>query len=155
MTPEQHNNYLSWSHFGLAAFNGALMLFMMLMMGVLLRVEPNPPPWPLKVFFQLFIGFFMVIMTLPSLLAWHALRKRKRWAKTMSIIAGVMASMNAPIGTAVCVYTFWFLFSEPGKLLYDNPQRMLPHDRGVPRNMQDAAARKHQYVSPPSPPDWR
>ena len=34
--------------------------------------------------------------------------------------------MSFPIGTAVCAYTFWFLFSEPGKSLYDRPRYALP-----------------------------
>ncbi len=104
----------------------------------------------------LFFGVMFSAMIIPSIVAGFALRKRKRYAKIASIIAGVMAAMQAPFGTAVCVYTFWFLFSEPGKSLYDNPQRMLPEARQAPWPVNKTAAKKEeQYVPPPSPPDWR
>jgi fructose-specific phosphotransferase system IIC component len=107
------------------------------------------------VFMMLFFAVMFSIMIIPSIIAGLALRKRKRWAKVASIIAGIVAAMQAPFGTAVCVYTFWFLFSEPGKSLYDNPQRMLPEARQAPWPVNKTAAKEEQYVPPPSPPDWR
>jgi len=131
------------------------MLLMMGFMGAMLRTDPNGPPAGFIGFMVLFMGVMFSAMIIPSFVAAYALRKRKRWAKIASIIAGVMAAMQAPFGTAVCVYTFWFLFSEPGKSLYDNPQRMLPEARQAAWPVNKTAAKEEQYVPPPSPPDWR
>lgn len=155
MTPEQHNKYLSWAHLGYAGFSVFFMLLMMGFMFAMIRSDPNPPPAGFMVFMMLFFTVIFSIMIIPSIIAGFALRKRKRWAKVASIIAGVMAAMQAPFGTAVCVYTFWFLFSEPGKTLYDNPPRMLPEARQASWPVNKTAAKEEQYVPPPAPPDWR
>jgi hypothetical protein len=154
LTPEQHNKYLSWAHFAHAGITGLFMLVMLGFMTTAISLDPNAPPWPLIVFFWLFFGIFGIVMAAPSVIAGYGLRKRRRWAKLAAIIAGVMASMSAPIGTAVCVYTFWFLFSESGKQLYDNPRHALPPANEAWR-VQAQPVREHQYVPPPSPPDWR
>lgn len=157
MTPEQHNKYLSWAHLGYAIITGLFMFLMMGFMGAIFRMDPNGPPPGFVAFMMLFMGVMFSAMIVPSFVAAYALKKRKRWAKAASIIAGVTSAMQAPFGTAVCVYTFWFLFSEPGKALYDNPQRMLPEARqAAPWPVNKTAAKKEeQYVPPPSPPDWR
>ncbi|HTG93123.1 MAG TPA: hypothetical protein VL866_11080 [Pyrinomonadaceae bacterium] len=155
MTPEQHNKYLSWAHLGYAGITSLFMLLMMGFMGAMLRTDPNGPPAGFIAFMVLFMGVMFSAMIIPSFVAAYALRKRKRWAKIASIIAGVTSATNAPFGTAVCVYTFWFLFSEPGKALYDNPQRMLPDARQAAWPVNKTAAKEEQYVPPPSPPDWR
>ena len=156
MTPEQHNKYLSWAHLGYAIITGLFMLLMMGFMTAMLSLDPKGPPAGFVVFMLLFMAGMFSIMIIPSIVAGYALKKKKRYAKTASIIAGITAAMQAPFGTAVCVYTFWFLFSEPGKALYDNPQRMLPEARqAAPWPVNKTAAKEEQYVPPPSPPDWR
>jgi hypothetical protein len=154
VTPEQHNRYLSWAHFIHAGLSSLMMVGMFVIFTAVMAVDPNPPPF----FFFIFMGFFMILifglMIVPSFVAGYGLKRRKRWARTASIIAGVTASMSAPVGIAVCIYTFWFLFSDPGKLLYDNARHALP-----PRNeawrIPSREVREHQYVPPSSPPDWR
>ncbi len=89
----------------------------------------------------------------PSIVAGYALLKQRRWAKTAAIIAGVLAAMQFPIGTAVCVYTFWFLFSEPGKVLYEKPTYALPPPPPVWNN-QSQMRSEDQHL-PRTPPDWR
>lgn len=154
MTPEQHNKYLSWAHFAHAGIVGLMMLVMLGFFTLAMRLDSQAPPWPLVLFIWLFLGVFGAVMVAPSVIAGYGLRKRRRWAKIASIIAGIVASMSAPIGTAVCVYTFWFLFSEPGKLLYDNPRHALPPLNEAWRG-QAQPVKERQYVPPPSPPDWR
>jgi hypothetical protein len=155
LTPEQHNKYLSWAHLGYAGFTSLFMIFMMGFMFAMLRTEPNGPPPGFIGIMMLFMGVMFSAMVIPSFVAAYALRKRSRYAKIIAVIAGVMAAMQAPFGTAVCVYTFWFLFSEPGKAMYDNPQRMLPDARQAAWPVNKTAAKEEQYVPPASPPDWR
>src|SRR5215470_6383608 len=130
MTPEQHNKYLGLSHLSYAAFQlmmglvfGAFFLFMFTSIP---DRGPDPPPAFMGVFFGLFFFGFYGLMTVPSIVAGIALLKQKRWAKIAAIIGGVLSGMQFPIGTAVCIYTFWFLFSDPGKALYDRPSNLLP-----------------------------
>jgi hypothetical protein len=154
VTPEQHNKYLSWAHFVHAGISGLLFGGTMLFVFFAMARDSNPPPW----FFFIFMAFFMTLifgmMIVPSMVAGYGLKQRKRWAKTASIIAGVTASMSAPVGIAVCIYTFWFLFSEPGRLLYDSAQYALS-PRNEALRIPSREVREHQYVPPPTPPDWR
>src|SRR5688572_19191468 len=134
-----------------------MLAFFVGMMGA----APNGPPPGLIIFFSLFIVTIYSVMTLPSFIAGWALLKRKRWARTASIVSAVVAGSNFPIGTAVCVYTLWFLFSDPGKYFFDqnNYKYALPPGQQTWANQSweyDARRqREGQYQPPPSPPDWR
>ncbi|HZN07153.1 MAG TPA: hypothetical protein VFB65_10220 [Pyrinomonadaceae bacterium] len=161
MTPEQHNKYLAYSNL---AYGGLFVLLALLMMVFILGIlgaAPNGPPVGLMIFFSLFALVIYGGMVIPSFVAAYGLLKRKKWARTASIVAAVVAAANFPIGTAVCVYTFWFLFSDPGKYLFDQNN----HNYALPPGQQTWAnqtwqhdaqrQRENQYQAPPSPPDWR
>ncbi len=102
-----------------------------------------------------FVGVIYGVILTPSFIAGYALLKRKPWAKVAAIIAAVMSSMSAPIGAAVTVYTFWFLFTEPGKRLYDRPKVALPPQSVDWQPAVSLSQREPHYVPPPTPPDWR
>jgi len=158
LTPEQHNKYLATSHLvygGLFLLLAVVMLMFFTAMMGMASGGRNGPPFFLFLFVWLFMGVIYGAMTVPSLIAGYGLLKRKKWAKTASIIAGVLAAMSFPVGTAVCVYTFWFLFSEPGKVLYDKPVYALPSGSQAWAAQVTTPQRENQYVPPQSPPDWR
>lgn len=48
----------------------------------------------------------------------YGLSKRKSWARTTALIISVLIVWWVPLGTALGVYTWWFLHSESGKHLY-------------------------------------
>jgi hypothetical protein len=126
-----------------------------------MSIGPNGPPLGFIILFSLFFLAIYGTMTLPSFVAGWALLKRKKWARTASIVAAVVGGSNFPIGTAVCVYTFWFLFSDPGKFFFDqnNYNYALPPGQQTWANQSweyDARRqRETQHQPPPSPPDWR
>lgn len=158
MTPEQHNKYLAYSHLAYASLFFLMMMFFLLFFGAMMlgvmSADPNGPPLVFMIFIWLFIALIYGGMTVPSFIAGYGLLKKKKWARTAAIISAVVAAMQFPIGTAVCVYTFWFLFSEPGKAMFERSTYALPSGR----QSWASEARKHrdvQYQPPPSPPDWR
>ena len=73
-----------------------------------------------------FMFVVYVVMAVPSALAGIFLLKRKKSAKILGVIAAIIATMNFPFGTALCVYTLWFLFGEQGRALYDTPVSQTP-----------------------------
>jgi hypothetical protein len=162
MTPEEHNKYVGIANLAYGAIHTLLMfgmgLFFLGMMGVIARdsAKGGAPP---MAFFGLMMAFVVglnLIMSIPSFVAGYAFLKRKRWAKVAGIIAAAVSGMSVPLGTAVCIYTFWFLFSEPGKSLYGRSSQALPPP--PPSNWADLdrqKGREQQYVPPASPPDWR
>ena len=159
MAPTDHNKALGILHIAYGGLSMFLMvmisIFMLGMFGVLAVNQPPSEAMPMGLFAVLMV--FMVLINLiiiaPSFLAGYALLKRKTWARTMGIVGGIIAGMSFPFGTALCIYTLWFLFGEKGRSLYDRAAYALPPAPPV----WASASRKQepQYVPPTSPPDWR
>ena len=80
--------------------------------------------------------------------------KRKKWAKVAGIVAAIVDGLSFPFGSALCVYTLWFIFSEDGRRLYDKNLYALPPPSLRWGNVS-ATPRKVEYIPPASPPDWR
>ncbi len=133
MTPLEHNKYVGLAQLGYAGFH---LLTMIVLMGVEGYMFENiysrsqemggPPPPPFLVLIFVFVGIVTVAMTIPSIVAGYALLKRRPWAKVAGIVGGVIAATSVPIGTAVAVYTFWFLFSDVGKQVYGVKKKETP-----------------------------
>jgi len=130
-------------------------LVMMGMFAGILSSAPGGAPFGMIFFLSVFIGLMYGFMTIPSFVAGYALLKRKSWARTAAIVGGVTAAMNFPIGTAVCVYTFWLLFSEPGKTMFDKTNYQLPAGSQWWVNEAKDRQEQSQYSPPSTPPDWR
>jgi len=133
LTPQEHNKYVGLAQLGYA---GIHLLVMIVLMGVEGYMFENiysrsqemggpPPPRFLALIF-VFVGIVSFATTIPSVVAGYALLKRRRWAKVAGIVGGVVAAMSFPIGTAVAVYTFWFLFGDVGKQVYGVKNQELP-----------------------------
>lgn len=160
ITPQEHNKFVGLAQLGYAGFYLLMMVLMTAFEAFMFRniysrsEEMGALPTPFFVIMFVFIGFISLAMTVPSVVAGYALLKRRRWAKVAGIVGGVTAAMSFPIGTAVAVYTFWFLFSDVGKQIYGgkNPELPpLPPKDWQPDN-QDSAQRTLSYTEPP---DWR
>lgn len=130
------------------------------MIGALVSAPgPNGPPAVIFVFMLLFMAVMFTLFTLPSFIAGYGLLKRKKWARVWAIISAVLAGGQFPMGTAVTVYTFWFLFSDAGKQMFDQKNYALPPGRQTWANPQwdydSQRQREGQYAPPQPPPDWR
>ena len=155
LTPEEHNKYVAWSHL---IYSGFMVLICIAVMGLFigtLSIGPGGPPAGLIIFISLFMGAIYGLMIIPSLVAGYGLLKQRSWARTAAIIGAVTAAMNFPLGTAACVYTFWFLFSEPGKAIFEKRNYMLPPGRQSWAYDLESNQAQPTYTPPPTPPDWR
>jgi hypothetical protein len=160
MTATSHNKILGFLHLAYGGLTVLLMIavsiFMLMMMGVIATNNNSGEPIPVGIL-ALVIVFLVAINLLlitPSFLAGYALLKRKRWAKTMGIIAAMVAGLSFPLGTGLCVYTLWFLFGESGRFLYHKAAYALPP--GAPSWARaDSREPVREYIPPSAPPDWR
>ena len=170
MTPQDHNKIIGIMHLIWGGFNALMMLIMVpifLIMWGGIRSDPSAPPEVTAIFG--FIGVLMLVLAVlfgvPPILAGYGMLKRKRWAKTMGIIAACVESLSMPFGTALCVYTLWFLFSQGQNFHrgdYDAPPA--PDWRGSLREgsaydwetqSTSRSSRPREYAPPRQPPDWR
>ena len=172
MTAEEHNKALGICHL---VYGGLTTLLMLAMFGFMLAMisaiptQPGAPnadfPLVIMPIFFIFMMIYSLIFTLPSFIAGYAMLKRKQWARTASIVAAVLETMSVPIGTAVAVYSFWFMFSDAGKALYDKnnvrtQERPFALNDAPPPpasdwNAQTSFGREREYAPPSQPPDWR
>lgn len=58
------------------------------------------------------IAYFLVIISIPGLVAGFGLLARKNWARLAAVIMGFINLPNVPLGTAVGLYTFWVLLQD-------------------------------------------
>ena len=156
MTPQEHNKYVAYSHIVSGSLMCLLAFFMVVFMIAMTRFDPNGPPAVFMILMTVFVLGLYALFTVPSFVAAYGLLKKRKWARTAAIVGGVTAAMNSPIGTAVSIYTFWFLFSEPGKAMFEQQRYTLPPGRQswAPGDVSHQQTRT-EYAPPPTPPDWR
>lgn len=53
------------------------------------------------------VGLFIVLMSLPGIVAAVGLLQRESWAKISTIVFGALSLVNFPIGTAFGIYAIW------------------------------------------------
>ena len=169
MNTEEHNRTLGILHIVYGGLHLLLILMLSLFL-VPLMLFADPPGRPgdpageaFLIVMMIFIGIFSLLFSVPSFVAGYGMLKRKSWAKVWAMIAGGVAGMSFPLGTALCVYTFWFLFSGGGKELYsDNKSTWGAGRPGVLNGAPEPSSwqtrqRERDYVNAhrSGPPDWR
>ena len=162
MTAQEHNKFVGLAQLAYAGFHLLMIIVLMGVEGYMFeniyrrsQAMGGPPPPAFLGLIFIAAGIFSIAMIIPSVVAGYALLKRRPWAKVAGIVGGVVAATSFPIGTAVAVYTFWFLFSDVGKQLYGVKNRELPP---LPPNEWQPSSSISAHDGPPSstsPPDWR
>jgi len=169
MTTEDHNKMLGILHLvyaGLHSVTAIAIMFFFSMFGFMLRSDPKLPDPAMPAFMMMFMGFFgllWLLFAIPSFVSGYGLLKKKSWTKVWSYIAGGLAGASFPLGTALCVYTFWFWHGGGGKELYERPVDQwgaarpgVLHGAPEPANWEARNRdRDYSYVPPSGPPDWR
>lgn len=70
------------------------------------------------VLFGLIFGFVILLVLAQVLLnafAGYGIWKARSWGRVVGILSSMLTVMSFPIGTAIGVYGFWFLFGEKGR----------------------------------------
>lgn len=57
-----------------------------------------------------------LLFTVPAIAGGYGMLKRKRWARKLVLVSAAVAALNVPFGTALAVYTFWFLLGSRDEL---------------------------------------
>jgi len=158
MTPTSHNKILGILHLAYGGVMVLLLAAISILMTLRVIAGDNNSGIPVPVGLVALVMSFVVVVNFLlftlSFVAAYAFLKRKRWAKTMGIIAAMAAGLSFPLGTALCVYTLWFLFGESGRFLYHKAAYALPPgDASWAR--RGSRELEREYVPPSAPPDWR
>jgi hypothetical protein len=164
MTPQEHNKVLGLAHLGYGGLHLLTLLLFFIMFNFFLTLPiPDTTVISMMTFIMLIILGGGLMLALPSLVAGYALLKRKRWARVAAVVAAVPSLLVFPYGTALSVYTFWFVSSNIGKEFYaDSDGEWSPSGYSIlPNATADNWAGDEPYnqrervPGPPQMRDWR
>jgi hypothetical protein len=57
-----------------------------------------------------------LLFTVPAIVGGFGLLMKKRWARKLVLVSAVVAALDFPFGTAIAVYTLWFLLGMSQRL---------------------------------------
>ncbi len=58
------------------------------------------------------VGTFLIVLSVPGLIAGIALLMRRRWARILALIVGAFDLIDIPFGTALGASSFWVLLHD-------------------------------------------
>jgi hypothetical protein len=67
------------------------------------------------------LGVFLLILSLPGIVAGIGLLKYRPWARIVTIVLSALNLMNFPIGTILGIYGLWVMLSDEGSRLFAQP----------------------------------
>jgi hypothetical protein len=68
------------------------------------------------------IAFFLLLLSVPSIVAGIALLNFKPWSRTLAIVVSALHLLSIPFGTALGIYGLWVLFSQESLRFFARPQ---------------------------------
>jgi hypothetical protein len=84
----------------------------------------DPDAWmalPILGFTGAALGVFMLILSLPGIIAGIGLLKFRPWARILTIVLSALNLMNFPFGTILGIYGLWVMLSDDGSRLFVQP----------------------------------
>jgi hypothetical protein len=66
------------------------------------------------------LGGFLIVFSIPGIIAGVGLLKLRPWARILTIILACLDIFSIPIGTALGVYSFWVLMNDKTIKLFTN-----------------------------------
>jgi len=76
------------------------------------RLSGEPEAFVILRFIGVGMGTFLIVLSIPGLVAGIGLLARKGWARILALIVGGFDLIDIPLGTALGVYTFWSLLQD-------------------------------------------
>jgi len=65
------------------------------------------------------LGTFLIVLSVPGLIAGIALLMRRRWARILAMIVGAFDLIDIPFGTVLGIYSFWVLLHDDTIRVFD------------------------------------
>ena len=67
------------------------------------------------------LGVFLLVLSLPGVIAGIGLLKFRPWARIVTILLSALNFVNFPFGTALGIYGLWVMLSDDGARLFVQP----------------------------------
>jgi hypothetical protein len=117
----QHVTILGWLHLAAAALSILAGIFLFFLLGGIGLAVNDPHATPVLGIVGALVAGFLLLISLPGVLAGYGLLQRKPWGRIMGIIVGALHLANVPLGTALGVYSFWVLTQPEAEAFFRKP----------------------------------
>jgi len=104
-----HVTILGWLHIAGSTLFLVLGLIGFAFLAGIGFLSRDPEAAAILPFIALIGSILFTVLGLPGILAGIGLLRRKTWGRVLALIVGFFNLFNVPIGTALCVYTFYVL----------------------------------------------
>src|SRR5688572_21748753 len=120
---DTHVKVLAWLYIVFGVLGSLFGLGLMALLSVIgvAGAASDPDAWmalPILGFTGAALGVFMLILSLPGIIAGFGLLKFRPWARILTIVLSALNLMNIPLGTIVGVYGLWVMLSDEGSRLF-------------------------------------
>jgi hypothetical protein len=123
---ESHVQIVGWLFIGSGIMGGILGMIVMFMGRFLMALNIN---WPKNVPFDveklvlgatILAGLTMIALAAGVVAAGVGLLQYRPWGRVLALVMAVFLVFKFPIGTAIAIYAFWVLLSDPGRKHYES-----------------------------------
>jgi len=123
---DTHLKVLAWLYIVFGILGSLFGLGLMALLGIIgvAGAASDPDAWmavPILGFTGVALGVFMLMLSVPGIIAGAGLLKYRPWARILTIVLSALNLMNIPIGTILGVYGLWVMLSEDGSRLFVQP----------------------------------
>ena len=117
---ENQVKILGLLHIIAAGFNILIGLLMLAFLATIRQMLDLPADASFFAWIFGLIPLFLIIVSLPGLLAGMGLMNFAPWSRVLALIVGAFHLPNVPIGTALGIYTFWVLLNDEATPLFQS-----------------------------------
>jgi hypothetical protein len=123
---DTHVKVLAWLYIIFGVLGTLLGLGLMALLSVIgmAGAASDPDAWmalPILGLTGAALGTFLLILSLPGIIAGAGLLKYRQWARILTIVLSALNLMNFPIGTVLGIYGLWVMLSDEGSRLFAQP----------------------------------
>ncbi len=106
---ERHINVVAALHIGMSILGILLGIFVFILLYFIGDLSNDQDAQLVLSIIARVVFGFIILLSIPGIIAGIGLFKRKEWARILTLIVSVLDLVNFPIGTAVGVYSIWAL----------------------------------------------
>lgn len=106
---EKHINVVAALQIGLSVFTLLIVILTYSVMSIIGDFIDNSEGEMILRIIGNVISTFLILISIPGIVAGFGLYRRKEWARILTLILSVLAIFNFPIGTAIGIYSIWAL----------------------------------------------
>jgi hypothetical protein len=123
---DTHVKVLAWLYIIFGVLGTLLGLGFMALLSVIgmAGAASDPDAWmalPILGLTGAALGTFLLMLSLPGIIAGVGLLKYRQWARILTIVLSALNLMNFPIGTILGIYGLWVMLSDEGSRLFAQP----------------------------------